>query len=64
MELFFNKSLSFNYKSEFQKIRVMSEAWVANNLYCPCCGNPKLKQFENNKPVADFYCEECGKPLN
>lgn len=28
-------------------------------MYCPCCGNVVLKKFENNKPVADFYCEKC-----
>lgn len=61
MELCFNTRLIDKYKSESQKIRVMSESWVANNIYCPYCGNNKITQFENNRPVADFYCEKCGE---
>lgn len=71
MNLYFDQSLSIGYKSNSQKIRVMSEKWVYENMFCPCCGN-SLCRFENNKPVADFYCDECnetfelkskGKPL-
>lgn len=71
MNLYFDQSLSLGYKSNSQKIRVMSEEWVHKNLFCPCCGN-SLCRFENNKPVADFYCDVCnetfelkskGKPL-
>lgn len=61
MELFFNESLTRLYKSASQKIRVMSEDWVGNNVYCPCCGHDVLTHFENNRPVADFYCEGCGE---
>lgn len=28
-------------------------------MYCPCCGNNMLKKFDNNRPVADFFCEHC-----
>lgn len=38
----------------------MSEAWVAENLYCPRCGRLRVSHFENNKPVADFFCPDCG----
>lgn len=61
MELFFNTALASGYKSPSQKIRVMSEDWVAGNVYCPCCGNDALTRFENNRPVADFYCGACGE---
>jgi len=37
----------------------MTEGWVQSNMFCPRCGNPKIKQFANNKPVADFYCPNC-----
>lgn len=47
------------YKSNSQAIRILSESWLSENMYCPCCGNIVLKKFENNKPVADFYCERC-----
>lgn len=60
MNLYFDQSLSIGYKSNSQKIRVMSEKWVHENMFCPCCGN-SLCRFENNKPVADFYCDECNE---
>lgn len=46
------------FKSNSQKIRVMSELWVESNIFCPNCGKT-LNKFENNRPVADFYCEGC-----
>ena len=58
MNLFFNTNLAEEYHSNSQKIRVMSENWVNDNVYCVRCGN-KLSHFENNKPVGDFYCEKC-----
>lgn len=29
-------------------------------MFCPNCGNEKLRQFDANQPVADFFCESCG----
>ncbi len=55
---FFNQNLAEDYKSETQKIRVMSESWLQQYGYCVRCGK-KLKHFKNNKPVADLYCENC-----
>ena len=59
MDLHFNLALIEHYKNTSQKIRVISEDWFAKNMFCPCCGNPKVVHFENNRPVADFYCEKC-----
>ena len=28
-----------NYSSNAQKIRVITEDWVNNNMFCPYCGN-------------------------
>lgn len=50
-----------NYVSNTQKIRVLSEMWAEENLFCPCCGNDKILKFPNNKPVADFYCDNCNE---
>lgn len=47
------------YKSQPQRIRVLSEAWVENEMFCPICGCPHLTYYSNNKPVADFYCDNC-----
>ena len=59
MNLKFNQKIAKKYKSESQKIRVMSEAWLEKNISCPCCGYKKLTKLENNKPSADFHCKKC-----
>ncbi len=59
MDLSFNTSIIKNYKSPSQISRVLTENWVKNNIYCMNCGNDNLNTFENNKPVADFYCSNC-----
>lgn len=61
MNLYFERSLTENYKESPQKIRVMSESWVANNIFCPVCGNPHIEKLDNNIPVADFRCGHCGE---
>ena len=61
MNLNFDITLVEKYKSNPQKIRVMSENWLCNNMFCPCCGNPHLNKMANNQPVADAYCEKCGE---
>ena len=61
MNLKLDESLSVNYKSSAQKIRVMSERWLTQNLFCPCCGNAHIEKMRNNSPVADVHCEHCGE---
>lgn len=61
MNLFFDKELVTGYKSNAQKIRVLSENWLAKNMYCPCCGNSHITNLSNNKPVADMFCDYCGE---
>ncbi len=61
MNFRFDESIAAKYKSNSQKIRIMSENWVENNMYCPVCGNPKITNLENNMPVADFQCDYCGE---
>lgn len=59
MNLYFDESADIGYHSASQKVRVLTEKWVEQNMFCPRCGNPHMKHFENNRPVADFYCESC-----
>lgn len=59
MNPFFDQMLAEGYRSRSQKIRVLTEAWVHRNLYCPRCGNRPLSQFPNNRAVADFFCPAC-----
>ena len=60
MNLKFNIEISTTYEKPTQKIRVLSENWMSNNMYCPICGNTRLIHLKNNSPVADFQCENCG----
>lgn len=59
MNLNFDVEKIKNYKSNSQKARVLTENWVSENMYCPRCGNFNLNHFENNRPVADFFCNFC-----
>ena len=58
MNLKLNEVTAKQYKNNSQKIRVISECWVKQNGYCPNCGC-ELSEFENNRPVADFLCNNC-----
>ncbi|WP_428086929.1 DpnI domain-containing protein [Candidatus Thioglobus sp.] len=58
MNLNLHSPIANTYNSNAQKIRVLSESWVGKYIYCPCCGN-NIHEYENNKPVADFYCSIC-----
>lgn len=48
------------YHSNSQIARVLTERWIKDNMYCPHCGNIHINQFENNRPVADFFCSFCN----
>lgn len=61
MNLNFDTSLAEGYSSNSQIARVLTENWVKKNSYCPCCGEVSLNEFENNRPVADFYCKKCSE---
>lgn len=60
MNLNFDTKLSENYTSLSQKARVLTESWVLKEIYCPSCGNG-IYDYDNNKPVADFYCKKCSE---
>jgi type II restriction enzyme len=59
MNLKIDNEYSEKYTSSSQIARVLTEAWVKKNVYCPSCGNDELNQFANNSPVADFLCNSC-----
>lgn len=58
MDINLNAKLSHKYKKASQKIRVISESWVLSEVFCPGCGG-NIEEYQNNKPVADFYCKKC-----
>lgn len=61
MNLILNTKLAEGYSSNSQIARILTENWVKENSYCPCCGEIPLNEFENNRPVADFYCKKCSE---
>ncbi|HEX8565461.1 MAG TPA: DpnI domain-containing protein [Pyrinomonadaceae bacterium] len=59
MNLNFNVQLADSYSSRSQITRILSEAWVKQNSYCPNCGSENITKYPNNQPVADFFCLLC-----
>ena len=47
MNLFFDTELGKQQNKATHKIRVMSEAWLEKNGYCPCCGSKPMQRFTN-----------------
>ncbi|WOL39726.1 DpnI domain-containing protein [Pyramidobacter sp. YE332] len=61
MGLYLDESLAASYSSRSQKIRIMTETWLAGRMFCPCCGHDSLTKLPNNRPVADMRCDACGE---
>lgn len=59
MNLRFDTSLTEGYKSASQIARILTEDWLARNMYCPICGNVSIRRAEPNAPVKDYICENC-----
>ena len=59
MKLYLNSQLTKNYTSNSQKVRIMTEEWVNESIFCPNCGYRDLNKYPNNQPVADFCCNNC-----
>lgn len=60
MDLKLPTQVAETYISNSQRMRVMTESWVGKSIFCPNCGSI-LHNFGNNRPVADFYCEDCSE---
>lgn len=52
--------LGSGYRSGAQQSRVISESWCLNNLFCPACPSPRLRDTPKNFKAVDFICEECS----
>ncbi|MDO8512957.1 MAG: DpnI domain-containing protein [bacterium] len=59
MKLTFDLQFADNYKSQSQRVRVLTEQWVNDSVFCPNCGYLNIDRYPNNQPVADFYCSNC-----
>ena len=52
--------LAAAYKSGSQKAGNVTEAWGADNFYCPNCSSPKLDWLKPNTKANDYRCPNCG----
>lgn len=59
MRIGFSESAAL-FVSASQTARVDTEDWAGSNMFCPNCGCSALMRYPANRPVADFYCGECG----
>lgn len=60
MDLLLRSALANEYSSQSQKARVLTENWVKSFSFCPNCGG-SISQYQNNQPVADFFCPSCNE---
>jgi len=59
MDLYFEIGHANAYSSGLQRARVLTEPWVASQVYCPNCGSFPLMRYPNNSRIGDFYCSAC-----
>lgn len=55
----YQKKVFNNYKSNSQRVRVLTENWFNSQMYCPSCLNNSVTSYPNNKKVYDFLCDKC-----
>jgi type II restriction enzyme len=58
IDLSLNFELANRYKSETQRVRVVSEAWAERNVFCCSCGG-SLTRGRTNAAVLDLACAKC-----
>jgi type II restriction enzyme len=51
------------YKSASQRARVGTEAWGAENFFCPSCNSPRLQSAPPGTAAIDYLCPSCDSPF-
>lgn len=51
------------YKSASQRARVGTEAWGAENFFCPACESPRLQPAPQGTAAIDYTCPFCDSPF-
>jgi len=59
MNLSMTGSLADCFKSGSQKAGNVTEAWGAENFYCPNCSSPKLDWLKPGTKASDYHCPHC-----
>jgi len=60
MNLSMTGALADRFKSGSQKAGNVTEAWGAENFYCPNCSSPKLDWLKPGTKASDYQCPACG----
>jgi type II restriction enzyme len=60
MNLSMTGSLADRFKSASQKAGNVTEAWGAENFYCPNCSSPKLDWLKPGTKASDYKCPNCN----
>ncbi len=55
------RELGEGYKSGAQRARVITEAWVEQNMYCPSCDCDSLVHTRRGLKLVDFRCRGCDE---
>ncbi len=50
-----------SYRSKSQQARVVTEAWVRDNLYCLGCNEDRIAGTRPGRSVVDFRCQNCTR---
>jgi type II restriction enzyme len=61
MNLNFHEVTPDAIKGPTQKAKLMTERWFRQEGYCPACGSIAIHQYPPNRPVADFFCQDCNE---
>jgi type II restriction enzyme len=61
MILTMSAEITASYKSSAQRARVVTEAWAAQNLFCPACRADHLLAAPANTRAVDFECGGCAQ---
>ena len=49
MKLELNLDLDRRYKNPAQRARVLTQAWIGENIYCPSCKAERIEQSPEGK---------------
>jgi type II restriction enzyme len=60
MNLSMRGELANPFTSGSQKAGNVTEAWGADNFYCPNCSSPKLDWLKPGTKASDYKCPACG----
>jgi type II restriction enzyme len=60
MNLSMRGELANRFTSGSQRARNVTEAWGADNFFCPNCSSPKLDWLKPGTKANDYRCPSCG----